>query len=59
MFPRPRYIFLDDCGMASVEYAVGLLVAAAIALVLLSVVQSGAVEDGLRGLVERALNVTG
>ncbi|MBB4907179.1 DUF4244 domain-containing protein [Actinophytocola algeriensis] len=59
MFPRPRYVFLDDRGMSTVEYSLGLLVAAAFAMILFGIVQSGSVEDGLTGLIDRALNFTG
>ena len=59
MFPKPRYEFLDDCGMSTVEYTVGLLVAAGLAMILFGVIQSGEVEEGLSNLIERALNVKG
>ncbi|MGB3443063.1 MAG: DUF4244 domain-containing protein [Actinophytocola sp.] len=59
MFPRPRYIFLDDHGMSTVEYAVCLLAAAAFAMILFGVVQSGTVAEGLNDLIERALNFKG
>jgi hypothetical protein len=59
MFPRPRYVFLDDRGMSTVEYSVGLLAAAALAMVLFKVVQSGTVMDGLTNLIDNALNFTG
>ena len=59
MFPRPRYVFLDDRGMSTVEYSVGLLAAAALAMMLFKVVQSGSVMDGLTNLIDNALNFTG
>lgn len=59
MFPRPRYVFLDDSGMSTVEYTLGLLAAAAIAMILFGVVQSGSVADGFNELIERALNFKG
>jgi hypothetical protein len=59
MFPRPRYVFLDDRGMSTVEYALGLLAAAAFAMILFGIVQSGSVTDGLTTLIDRALNFTG
>ncbi len=59
MFPRPRYVFLDDRGMSTVEYSVGLLAAAAFAMILFKVVQSGSVMDGLTNLIDNALNFTG
>lgn len=59
MFPRPRYAFLDDRGMSTVEYALGLVAAAAFAMILFGVVQSGSVAEGLGNLIDRALNFTG
>jgi hypothetical protein len=59
MFPRPRYVFLDDCGMSTVEYALGLLTAAAFAMILFGVVRSGSVADGLSALIDRALDFSG
>lgn len=59
MFPRPRYVFLDDRGMSTVEYALGLLAAAAFAMILFAVVQSGSVTEGLTTLIDRALNFKG
>lgn len=59
MFPRPRYVFLDDSGMSTVEYALGLLAAAAFAMILFSVVQSGSVTEGLTSLIDRALSFKG
>ena len=45
--------------MSTVEYSVGLLAAAALAMVLFKVVQSGTVMDGLTNLIDNALNFTG
>jgi hypothetical protein len=59
MFPRPRYVFLDDSGMSTVEYALGMLAAATFAMILLAVVQSGSVTDGLTSLIDRALDFEG
>ena len=66
MFPRPRYVFLenhgrfmDDRGMSTTEYAVGLIAAAAFAAGLFAVVTSGTVQAQLTSLIERALNFTG
>ncbi|MFC4854460.1 DUF4244 domain-containing protein [Actinophytocola glycyrrhizae] len=59
MFPRPRYVFLDDRGMSTVEYALGLLSAAVLAMILFGIVKSGTVAEGLTGLIERAINVAG
>ncbi|GAB1514931.1 DUF4244 domain-containing protein [Actinophytocola sp. KF-1] len=60
MFLRPRHVFLeDDTGMATVEYTVGVLVGATLALILWAVVKSGSVEDGITDLIDRALTVKG
>ncbi|RSN37553.1 DUF4244 domain-containing protein [Amycolatopsis sp. WAC 01416] len=50
-------IFRDDDGMATIEYAIATLAAAALAAVLYLVVSSEAVVSGLTGLIERALSV--
>ncbi|MFL6077162.1 MAG: DUF4244 domain-containing protein [Mycobacteriales bacterium] len=44
-----------DRGMITAEYAVGLFTAVAFALLLMRVVNSGAVYNALSGIVERAL----
>lgn len=44
-----------ESGMSTAEYAVGTLAAVAFAGVLLKVLTSGAVQDALTGLIERAL----
>ncbi|EME64241.1 DUF4244 domain-containing protein [Amycolatopsis decaplanina] len=49
--------FREDDGMATVEYAIATLAAAALAAVLYLVVNSEAVVAGLTALVERALSV--
>jgi hypothetical protein len=59
MFPHPRYRFLDDRGMTTTEYAVGIIAAAAFAGLLFVVVQEGSVQEGLAELVERALDFRG
>lgn len=59
MFPRPRYVFLDDRGSSTVEYALGMVIAAALAMILYGVVRSGTVAEGLNDLIEQALDVTG
>jgi hypothetical protein len=59
MFPQPRHDFLDDTGMVSVEYAVGMFVAIALAGALLLIVRSESVRAGLTSLIERALNFSG
>jgi hypothetical protein len=45
-----------ESGMSTAEYAVGTLAAVAFAGVLLKVLTSGAVQDALTGLIERALS---
>jgi Flp pilus assembly pilin Flp len=58
MFPRPRYVFLqDDTGQATVEYSVIVIVAATMGLILLGIVKGGAIVDALTSLIERALDV--
>lgn len=49
--------FRGDDGMATVEYAIATLAAAALAAVLYLIVTSDAVVDGLTALIERALSV--
>ncbi|WET79152.1 DUF4244 domain-containing protein [Amycolatopsis sp. QT-25] len=49
--------FRDDGGMATIEYAIATLAAAALATVLYLVVSSESVVAGLTGLIERALSV--
>ncbi len=49
--------FRDDDGMATVEYAIATLAAAALAGVLYLIVNSDAVFAGLTALIERALSV--
>nr|WP_268871682.1 DUF4244 domain-containing protein [Actinoplanes utahensis] len=44
-----------DAGMSTVEYAVGLLAAVALAGVLLKVVTSSAVQSALNAIIGRAL----
>lgn len=46
----------DERGMSTIEYAVGCIAAAALAGLLFTVVNSGAVEQALTGIFERALN---
>ncbi|MHC5906477.1 DUF4244 domain-containing protein [Streptomyces sp. S6] len=45
-----------DAGMATSEYAVGILAAVAFAMVLYKVVTSGAVSEQLAAIVSRALS---
>ncbi|MBB5853499.1 DUF4244 domain-containing protein [Amycolatopsis umgeniensis] len=49
--------FRDDDGMATVEYAIATLAAAALAGVLYLIVNGEAVVAGLTALIERALSV--
>jgi hypothetical protein len=58
MFPQPRYIFLDDAG-ATTEEGILMIVLAAFAAVLLGVLQSDQVRNGLTSLVQRALDFSG
>lgn len=53
---RKQKRVLSDPGMSTVEYSIGLLVAAALAMLLYSVVTGGEVAAGLLGLVRRALS---
>jgi Flp pilus assembly pilin Flp len=57
MFPRPRYVFLDDRGSSTVEYALIMIIAATLALILYTVVRDGSVEEDLNNLVEHALDL--
>ncbi|MEV6506999.1 DUF4244 domain-containing protein [Streptomyces sp. NPDC051642] len=45
-----------DAGMATAEYAMGLVAAVAFAVVLYKVVTSGAVSEELQSIVKRALD---
>ncbi|MGI8417944.1 MAG: DUF4244 domain-containing protein [Nakamurella sp.] len=47
----------DDAGMTTVEYAVGTLVAAALAAVLYRIVTGQSIISGLTSLITRALSV--
>ncbi|MFI9008949.1 DUF4244 domain-containing protein [Actinosynnema sp. NPDC053489] len=49
---------LDDRGMSTVEYAIGTLAAAALALLLFALINGGWVEGLLRALLERAFTVS-
>ncbi|WP_340685321.1 DUF4244 domain-containing protein [Amycolatopsis coloradensis] len=49
--------FRADDGMATIEYAIATLAAAALAAVLYLVIDSEAVRAGLTALIERALSV--
>jgi uncharacterized membrane protein YccC len=52
-----RGIMADDSGMSTVEYAIGTLAAAALGLVLYSLITGGWVQDLLRALLLRAFTV--
>jgi len=56
MFLPARRLFADDTGMATVEYSVALIAAAAFAVALYSVVSGQSVLDGLTTLVQNALS---
>lgn len=57
--PRPRReIRRADDGMSTVEYAVGLIAAAMFAALLIAVVGSDTVRDGLVSIIERAFAVS-
>ena len=45
----------DEAGMTTAEYAVGTLAAVAFAVVLMTVVRSGAVQSALSAVIEAAL----
>ncbi|MBE1576811.1 DUF4244 domain-containing protein [Amycolatopsis roodepoortensis] len=49
--------FREDDGMATIEYAIATLAAAALAALLYVVIESEAVRAGLTALIERALSV--
>lgn len=50
-------IVADDSGMSTVEYAIGTLAAAALGLVLYSLISGGWVQELLRALLVRAFTV--
>ncbi len=50
---------VDDRGMTTAEYAVGIMAACTFALVLLGVVKSDAVRSALAGIVQNALGLAG
>lgn len=52
---RARRALRDDAGMTTVEYAVGTVVAAALAAVLYKIVTGDSIVTGLTNLVTRAL----
>jgi uncharacterized protein DUF4244 len=58
LFPEPRHVFLDDAGMTT-DYALLMIVGAALAAVLYFVVTSDPVEEALTTLVEEALSFEG
>lgn len=65
MFPRPtplrirprRDFLLGDDGMSTVEYCVGLIAAAALAVVLYGIVTGDDVLNAITGIIKRALTV--
>ncbi|NUS62394.1 MAG: DUF4244 domain-containing protein [Saccharothrix sp.] len=52
-----RGVLADDSGMSTVEYAIGTLAAAALGLVLYSLISGGWVQELLRALLVRAFTV--
>jgi Flp pilus assembly pilin Flp len=54
--PRREFLLADD-GMTTVEYCVGLLAAAAFAIVLYGVVTGDGVLNGITSIVQRAFTV--
>lgn len=56
---RLRVRIMDDEGMTTAEYAVGIMAAATFALVLLGIVRSDAVKNALTGIVQSALSLAG
>jgi hypothetical protein len=58
LFPEPRQVFLDDAGMTT-DYALLMIVGAALAAVLLLIVKSDTVLEALTTLVEEALSFEG
>jgi Flp pilus assembly pilin Flp len=53
-----RHLFRDDTGMSTVEYAIGIVAAAAFAAVLYGILSGESVVTALTGLVQRALSTT-
>ncbi|RSN53412.1 DUF4244 domain-containing protein [Amycolatopsis sp. WAC 04182] len=49
--------FREDDGMATIEYAIATIAAAALATLLYVIIDSEAVRAGLTSLIERALSV--
>lgn len=54
--PRRDFLLTDD-GMTTVEYCVGLLAAAALAVVLYGIVTGDGVLNGITSIIQRALTV--
>jgi uncharacterized protein DUF4244 len=59
MFLQPRPLFLDDRGMVTTEYAMGMILATTFVVVLYLIIQGEPVEKGLTTLVEEALDFRG
>lgn len=57
MLQQERAGWRQDDGMATVEYAVGLIVAVTMAVVMLKIVNGGAVSSALTAIVKRALDM--
>lgn len=60
---RARWLRLTgagrEAGMATSEYAVGILAAVSFAVVLIGIVKSGTVKTALTGIITSALSVAG
>ena len=52
--PRPEFLLADD-GMTTVEYCLGILAAAALAVVLYGIVTGDGVLNALTSIIQRAL----
>ena len=55
---RLHHLLRDDTGMSTVEYAIGIVAAAAFAAILYGVLSGESVVTALTGLVQRALSTT-
>ncbi|HWM04808.1 MAG TPA: DUF4244 domain-containing protein [Actinophytocola sp.] len=63
MFPHPSHLrprrefLLADDGLSTVEYAIGLIAAAALAMVLYAIVTGQDVAEAITAIIQRALTV--
>jgi hypothetical protein len=58
MFPRPKYLYLDDRGTVTVEYALAMVAAVFIAGALLLAMQNDSVRARIDTLIDRAFTFT-